>query len=81
MNVSCRYRSKGVLLGIVRPKVRWADVEAIKSELHKQLEALLGPLSEEDLKEPEKKKKKVHAWNPLYAQLTATYCILSCLLL
>lgn len=53
-----RYRSKGVLLGKVRPKIKWADVEAVKAELQIQLDAILGGVTEEDLQEPEKKKKK-----------------------
>jgi hypothetical protein len=53
-----RYRSKGVLLGKIRPKIKWADVEAVKAELQVQLDRLLGGITEEDLREPEKKKKK-----------------------
>jgi len=59
----CRYRSKGVLLGKIRPKIKWADVEAVKAELQKQLDGILGGVTEEDLREPEKKKKKkVRGW-------------------
>lgn len=53
-----RYRSQGVLLGKIRPKIKWADVEAVKAELRAQLDATLGGMKEEDLQEPEKKKKK-----------------------
>lgn len=54
----CRYRSKGVLLGKVRPRIKWADVEAVKAALEEQLNELLGGVTEEDLREPEKKKKR-----------------------
>ena len=48
-----------MLLGKIRPKIMWADVEAVKAELQRQLEELLGAECEEDLKEPEKKKKQI----------------------
>lgn len=42
----------------MRPKIKWADVEAVKAELDTQLDATLGGMTEEDMKEPEKKRKK-----------------------
>ncbi len=64
---ACRYRSKGVLLGKIRPKIKWADVEAVKAELQAQLDSRLGGIKEEDLQEPEKRKKKkvYHPFNHL----------------
>ena len=47
-----------MLLGKVRPRIKWADVEAVKVELQAQLDLLLGGITEEDLREPDKKKKK-----------------------
>ena len=54
----CRYRSKGVLLGKVRSKVKWGDVDAVKAELQSQLVSVLGGMTAQDLEEPEKKPKK-----------------------
>ena len=51
-----------MLLGKTRPKIMWADVEAVKAELQSQLEELLGGECEEDLREPEKKKKQIKVW-------------------
>ena len=48
-----------MLLGKTRPKIMWADVEAVKAELQSQLEELLGRECEQNLREPEKKKKQV----------------------
>lgn len=45
-------------MGKIRPLIKWADVEAVKAELHSQLDAILGGVTEEDLHEPDKKKKK-----------------------
>lgn len=55
---ACRYRSAGVLLGMIRAQLKWAAVDAVKDELHRQLDAILGGMTEEDRKPPEKKKKK-----------------------
>jgi len=56
-----RYRlNTNILLGqLTRTEaLRWAEGAAVRSELEKQVEALLGPKTEEDLKPVEKKKVK-----------------------
>ena len=58
-----------MLLGKVRPKIKWADVEAVKAELQAQLDLLLGGITEKDLREPEKKKKKKVGCLPVYLSL------------
>lgn len=45
-------------MGMIRSKIKWAVVEAVKVELQEQLDSILGGVTEEDLKEPEKKKKR-----------------------
>jgi len=52
-----RYRfNTGVLMGVVRNKLKWADGKAIKSEIDMQVLNLLGPKTDEDLA-PVKKQK------------------------
>lgn len=48
-----------MLLGQARAvhPVKWADVPAVKAEVDRQVEALLGPKTEADLVRPDKKKK------------------------
>ena len=41
--------------------VKWAEQAALKTELERQVAALLGPKTEADLTVPDKKKKKVRA--------------------
>jgi glutaminyl-tRNA synthetase len=48
-----------ILLGQVRAALKWADISLARAELDTQVVALLGPKTEEDLKPPEKKKKRV----------------------
>ena len=60
----CRYQSVRVLLGKVRSQIKWADVEGVKAELERQLDAILGGMTDEDRNPPEKKKKKKPAAQP-----------------
>ena len=46
------------LLGQVRGRLKWVDAAAAKSELEKQVVAMLGPKTESDLGPPPEKKKK-----------------------
>eukprot|EP00873_Tetraselmis_striata_P027831 jgi/Tetstr1/448095/TSEL_035394.t1 len=46
-----------ILLGKARKDVKWAPVEAVKAEVARQVEALLGPKTAEDEKPREKKPK------------------------
>ncbi|KAF8065733.1 Glutamine--tRNA ligase [Scenedesmus sp. PABB004] len=53
-----RYQfNTNVLLAPVTKALRWADGGSVREELVRQVEALLGPKTEDDLKPPEKKKK------------------------
>jgi len=52
-----RYHTNvGALIGKVRELQKWSDVKAVKEEIEKQLEALLGPKTAADA-EPKKKDK------------------------
>lgn len=80
----CRYRSAGVLLGKIRPKIKWADVEAVKAELQAQLDAILGGMTAADLQPPDKKKKKrppakVLWYSGHYEGLLGLHCQRHCL--
>ena len=46
-----------MLVAGINKSLKWADGAAVRVELQQQLEALLGPKTEADLKPPEKKKK------------------------
>ena len=55
--VKSRYRfNTGILMGVVRNKLKWADGKAIKSEIDMQVLNILGPKTDEDLA-PVKKQK------------------------
>lgn len=45
------------MLAPVTKSLKWADGAAVREELSKQVEALLGPKTEADMKPLEKKKK------------------------
>lgn len=47
-----------VILGQVKAKLKWADGSFAKSQVDQQIEALLGPKTEEDLAPVDKKRKK-----------------------
>ncbi|KAJ1340152.1 glutamine-tRNA ligase [Batrachochytrium salamandrivorans] len=51
-----RYQLSGSLLGLMRTRLRWANPLAVKSELDRQILALLGPKDERD--DPKAKKRK-----------------------
>mmetsp|Transcript_9586 Transcript_9586/g.20421 ORF Transcript_9586/g.20421 Transcript_9586/m.20421 type:complete len:801 (+) Transcript_9586:112-2514(+) len=53
-----------IILGGVTRGLKWADGGAVRAELEAQVEALLGPKTEEDLKPPEKKAKAKPAKAP-----------------
>lgn len=46
-----------ILLGQITRTLKWADGSAVRAVLEAEVEALLGPKTEEDLKPPEKKPK------------------------
>lgn len=53
-----------ILLGQATKALKWADGAAVRAVLEQQVEALLGPKTEADLKPPEKKKKSKPADGP-----------------
>lgn len=67
-----RYRfNVGILLGEARKTpLRWADGVSLKREVDGQVEALLGPKTEEDMKKPEKKKPAAPPAAPAAAAAT-----------
>ena len=46
-----------ILLGQITRSLKWADGAAVRAVLEAEVEVLLGPKTEEDMKPPEKKPK------------------------